>query len=137
MAASSTGSTSNFWAGWTAFGAIMIIISGAINGIQGLVAVFADSVYLTSGKGAALILDTTQWGWVHLLFGLLLIGVGLGLIRGAMWARVLGVIVLTVNMITQMMMLPAYPFWSIIVIGFDAIVLWAITVHGREVLNEI
>ena len=137
MAASQTGSTSNFWAGWTAFGAIMIIISGAINGIQGLVAVLADSVYLTSGKGSALILDTTQWGWVHLILGLVLIGVGLGLIRGVMWARVLAVIVLMVNMITQMMMMPAYPFWSLIVIGFDAIVLWAITVHGREVLNEI
>jgi hypothetical protein len=136
MSASHTASTSNFWAGWTAFGAIMIIISGAVNGIQGLVAVFQDSVYVAGPKGGALIFDVTQWGWIHLVLGLILIGVGLGLIRGATWARVLGVIVVMINMITQMMLLPEYPFWSVIVIGFDAVVLWAITVHGSETLDS-
>jgi hypothetical protein len=70
------------------------------------------------------------------VLGLILIGVGLGLIRGATWARVLGVIVVMINMITQMMLLPEYPFWSVIVIGFDAVVLWAITVHGSETLDS-
>ena len=129
-------SRGNFWAGWTAFGAIMIIISGAVNGIQGLAAVFLDDVFLSGPQGGALILDVTQWGWVHIVLGLALIGVGLGLVRGQMWSRILAVIVLTINMVTQMMLLPAYPFWSIIVIAFDVIVLWAITVHGSETLDD-
>lgn len=137
MTASQTGQTNNFWAGWTAFGAIMIIISGAVNGIQGLAAVFLDGVYLTGPKGGALIFDVTQWGWIHFVLGLILIFVGLGLVRGAIWARVLGVIVVMVNMITQMMLLPAYPFWGVIVIGLDAVVLWAITVHGGETLDDV
>ena len=70
------------------------------------------------------------------MLGLALIGVGLGLVRGQMWSRILAVIVLTINMVTQMMLLPAYPFWSIIVIAFDVIVLWAITVHGSETLDD-
>jgi hypothetical protein len=136
MASTQASRTGNFWAGWTAFGAIMIIISGAVNGIQGFAAVFLDDVFLAGPKGGALILDVTQWGWVHVVLGLLLIGVGLGLVRGQLWARILGVIVLMVNMVTQMMLLPAYPFWSLIVIGFDVVVLWAIIVHGSETLDD-
>jgi len=135
MAASQTTPTSNFWAGMMAFGAIMIVVLGVINVIHGLAALFLDNVFVTGSKGA-LVLDVTQWGWVHIVLGLLLVLIGVWLVRGVLWARVLGVVVVMVNMVTQMMMLPAYPFWSVVVIAFDAVVLWAITVHGSETLDD-
>ena len=137
MTTSQTQPRTNFWAGWTAFGAILIIVAGVCNAIQGLAAVFADNLFIPGGKGGALVLDVTQWGWVHVILGLVLIGVGLGLVQGATWARILGVVVLMVNMITQMAMLPSYPFWSLIVITLDGVVLWAICVHGSETLEEV
>jgi hypothetical protein len=134
---SQTTPRTNFWAGWTAFGAILIIIAGVFNAIQGLAAVFADNIFVKGSKGGALVLDVTQWGWVHVILGLVLVVVGLGLVQGRLWARILGVAVIMVNMITQMAMLPSYPFWSIIIITLDAVVLWAICVHGSETLEEV
>ena len=54
------------------------------------------------------------------------------MIRGASWAIAVAVVVTSVNMLTQMMQLPSYPFWSLLIITVDILVLWALVVHGSE-----
>ena len=49
-----------------------------------------------------------------------------------MWARVIATIVAMVSAVTSLGFLPAYPVWSAIMIAFDVLVIWAITVHGGE-----
>ena len=37
-----------------------------------------------------------------------------------------------VNMISQLLFMPAYPFWALLIIVLDVVVLWALVVHGEE-----
>lgn len=119
------------WVGWIVFAAIMMFILGAFNIIDGLAALFKDEVFVNTGKGL-LIFDLTAWGWIHLLLGVVLCLVGAALINGALWGRIVAVVLVTFNAIEQLVFLSAYPFWSVLIITLDVLVIWALVVHGAE-----
>ena len=119
------------WVGWIAFAGMMMLMVGVFNIISGMAAVFNDEIFVTAGN-LTVLLDVTTWGWVHIVLGLALVGTGLALASGQTWARVVGVVLVMVNMASQLVALPAYPWWAMIVIAVDVIVLWAIIVHGDE-----
>jgi hypothetical protein len=52
------------------------------------------------------------------------------------WARIVGVIVATISAIANFAFIPYYPFWSLTIIAIDVFVIWALTVHGRDVVAE-
>ena len=64
--------------------------------------------------------------------GALLILVGAFLFSGATWARVIAVILVIVNAVGQLALLPVQPWWSLIVLTLDILVIYALTVHGKE-----
>jgi hypothetical protein len=119
------------WVGWIAFAGMMMLMVGVFNVISGMAAVFNDEIFVTAGN-LTVLLDVTTWGWVHIVLGLALVGTGLALVSGQTWARVVGVVLVMVNMASQLVALPAYPWWATIVIAVDVVVLWAIIVHGDE-----
>jgi hypothetical protein len=57
---------------------------------------------------------------------------GIGLFSGNFLARTIAVIVAGLNMLVNFFFIPVYPFWAIIVITIDILVIWAVTAHGRE-----
>jgi uncharacterized membrane protein len=120
------------WAGWVVFAAIMMILLGAFQAIEGLVAIFDKGYYLVGPEGLVVNVDYTAWGWVHLILGVAAVAAGFGLIAGNMAARVVGVVVAVLSAILNLAFLAAYPVWSTIVITLDVIVIYAIVVHGRE-----
>ncbi|MGZ4590904.1 MAG: DUF7144 family membrane protein [Actinomycetes bacterium] len=120
------------WVGWIIFAGTMMVLVGTFHIIQGLVAVFNDKYYLVAKSGLVVHVDYTAWGWVHMIGGVILIGAGLGLFTGRMWARVVGVIVAGASMLLNFAFIASYPFWSAIVIALDVFVILALTVHGRE-----
>jgi hypothetical protein len=130
----STRSTSgpSGWVGWITFAGTMMMIIGALHVVQGLVAVFNDEYYLVGKNGLTVHLDYTAWGWTHIIAGLVVIGAGLGVFAGRMWARVVGIILATVSILLNFAFIASYPFWSVIVIAMDVFVIMALTVHGRE-----
>jgi hypothetical protein len=119
------------WVGWVMFAAVFIIVVGGVNAIQGLSAIFRDKTYWVGLNGNAVVFDVTAWGWIHLIFGILLVLVGLALTQGSTLARVLAIILVALNVVAQFTWAPIYPFWSIIAIFIDAVILFAL-VHGRE-----
>src|SRR3954453_18174233 len=118
------------WVGWIAFAAVMMLMVGAFNIIDGLAALLKDEVYVNNGKHL-LVFDLTSWGWITLLFGIFLVLVAFALFSGAFWARVVAVILVTFNAVGQLAFLSAYPIWATIIIALDVIVLWALVVHGN------
>lgn len=121
------------WVGWVWFAAVLMMASGVLNFLTGLVAVVGDdNAYVDTGV-ALLVFDVEGWGWAHLIFGIIIFLIGLCLIFGQTWARLLAIVLVALNLVTQFVLLPAYPVWSIIVIAIDVIVLWALIVHGDEV----
>lgn len=119
------------WVGWVVFAGLMMIINGFMNVISGIAAIAKDEVYV-AGRHAAVLLDTTAFGWIHLLLGIVVATAGFFVIRGATWAIAVAVVAVSVNMLTQMMQLPSYPFWALMIITIDVLVLWALIVHGSE-----
>src|SRR3954462_11790366 len=81
------------WAGWVVFGGVMLIMVGAFQAIEGLVALFDDGFYLVRPGGLVVDVNYNTWGWIHLLVGVVAVLAGLGLLSGNMVARIVGVAV--------------------------------------------
>jgi hypothetical protein len=118
--------------GLTVFAGVIMIMVGVFQAIQGLVALFNDTFYV-AGQKWVFSFDVTTWGWIHLLAGALLVVAGFFLFQGAVWARVIGVGVAIISAVLNFMWLPYYPVWSMLIIALDVFVIWALTVHGRDV----
>ena len=122
------------WAdGLTVMAAIFLILVGIWQAITGLAAVVRDDVYLAT-PNYIYSFDLTAWGWVHLLLGVLQIVAGVGVFKGQMWARVVGIVVACVSMIANFLFLPHYPLWSLLIIALDGAIIWALATYRRDPL---
>ena len=121
------------WAGFVVFAGVMMLMIGAFQAIAGLVALFEDDYYLVRPSGLVVNVDYTGWGWLHLILGVLIAAAGLGALSGQMWARVTGVVLAGLSALANMVFIAAYPVWSLVIITLDVLVIYALTVHGREV----
>ena len=120
------------WTGFVVFASFMMILVGVFQAIQGLVALFDDGFYLVSAGGLVVDVNYNVWGTVHLLLGVLLLLCGAGVLTGNLAARTVGVILAGLSAVANMLFIEAYPFWSILIITVDVLMIYALTVHGRE-----
>ena len=58
-------------AGWIGFAGILLLMVGAIDFFQGLIALFDDDYYVVTASGF-LVVNLTGWGWIMLIWGVLL-----------------------------------------------------------------
>jgi hypothetical protein len=125
--------TSGAWVGWVVFAAVIVIVMGVFEAIEGLVAIFKDQYYLVPSTGLVVSVDYTVWGWVHLLLGIAAVAAGIALLQGRTWGRILVIGLAGLSALVNLGFLSAYPVWSTIVIAFDVIVIFALTVHWKDV----
>jgi hypothetical protein len=118
--------------GFTYFAAVMLILGGGLDLLQGLAAVIRSNYFVVTPH-YAYTLNASGWGWIHMILGVIMLLAGAALLNGSMWARTVGVIFALLVAITNFMWLPYQPVWSIIVIALCILVVWALTVHGRDV----
>lgn len=118
--------------GLIAFAGILMVMIGIFHVIQGLVALVNDDFYVV-GEEYVFEFDLTTWGWIHLIAGVIVAFAGAGLFRGAVWARTVAVVLACVSIVANFLWLPYYPFWSITVIALGIFVIWAVTLHGRDI----
>lgn len=121
------------WAAWVLFAGVLLIMMGAFQLTQGLVALFEDGFYAVGSNGLVVDLDYTTWGWIHIGIGLVGILVGIGLMAGNLAARMAGVAIAFLSVLVNVAFTSAYPLWAVIAIAMDVLVIYAIIVHGREV----
>lgn len=41
-------------------------------------------------------------------------------------------IIASISLVWNLFFIPVYPLWAVTVITIDALVIWALTAHGRE-----
>ena len=58
---------------------------------------------------------------------------GFGIFTGNVLARTVGVFIAAASAVAAFVWLPYQPVWSSIIIAIDVIVIWALTVHGRDI----
>ena len=120
------------WVGWIFFAAIVMILVGAFQVIEGLVGIFNSDYYHVLPSGLVVHVSYTVWGWTQLLLGVLTIAAAIGIMKGNTFARILAIVLAGISAITHLAFVEAYPIWSIIVIAIDVLVIFALAVHGRE-----
>jgi hypothetical protein len=108
------------------FAAVIMIMVGCFQAIVGLAALFEDEFFVVT-PNYVFDVDTTTWGWIHLLLGLLVAFAGYALFAAKTWARVVGVTLAVLSAIASFFFLPYYPFWSILILALDVWVIWALT----------
>ena len=124
------------WTGWVVFASFMMIMLGSFQAIEGLVAIFKDDFYHVRQSGLVISVDYSAWGWVHLLLGALIVLAGVGILAGNVLARTVGVILAGISALLNLVFIEAYPIWSVIIITVDVLVIYALTVHGRELRDS-
>ena len=125
-------STRGMAADFTAtFAGVLLVITGGFDVLQGLSAIANDDLY-AAGSEYLYKLDMTVWGTVHLIIGIISIVVGVGIATRASWAPVCGMIIAGLAMLTNFAFLPFYPFWAIVIIAFNGLVIWALSVQLRN-----
>ena len=118
------------WSGWIMFASTMMFILGCFHAIAGFVGIFDEDYYLVGENNLVVSVDYTTWGWTHLILGILVASAGGALLRGAMWARVVAIVLAVLSSIANLVFMAAYPLWSLIMITLNVVVIYAVTAHG-------
>ena len=114
---------------------IVAAMVGVFHAVQGLIAIFNDEYFLVTSGGLVVSADYTVWGWVHLLLGLVAIAAAVGLVQGSSWGRFTAIGLAALSAVVNLGFLAAYPLWSTLIIAFDVIVIYALTVHWDSVAD--
>jgi hypothetical protein len=121
---------SSTWSGWIGFTGCLVLVIGVANFIEGLIAVIRGQYYvLTSSQ--VIVFDVKTWGWLTLLWGIILVLAGLALFAGAEWARWVTIILASINLLEQLAFLgnSGYPLWTLTVLALNIMVLYALIVR--------
>ncbi|MCX2965740.1 DUF7144 family membrane protein [Gordonia aquimaris] len=105
--------------------AILLLVGGILELLQGISAVAEDELFVV-GPQYIYELDLTAWGWIHIVVAILAIAIAIGLFTGAAWARVGAICIASLSIIINFLWLPYYPWWSILVIAIDLVIIWAV-----------
>ena len=121
--------------GFTYFAATMMMLSGAFEILQGLSAIIREHLYVVNSDYIFKI-NVKGWGWIHLVLGVIVLLAGIALLGGALWARIVGIIMAALIAIANFLWLPYYPVWAIVLIALNVVVIWALAAHGRDIAAD-
>lgn len=114
-----------------------MFVIGVLDVIQGLAAVMKDDVFLVTESGLLVTTNYNYWGAALIIWGGLMVIVALGLFSGNEAARWFAIGAVVVNMIGHFAWFPAYPLWSLVVLGLLAAVLYALTAGWKDIKPEL
>jgi hypothetical protein len=118
------------WAvGGITFAATMMVVIGLFQSIAGLAAIVDDDFFVIT-QNYTFDLDTSAWGWIHLILGIVILLAGFALFAGRPWAGIVAVTLAVLSAVANFFFIPYYPFWSLLVIALDVWVIWALTRPG-------
>jgi len=116
--------------GLVLFASILLLVIGCFNLIYGIAAIAQSHVF--TAHAHYVFGDLRSWGWITLIFGCLQLLAAAGILAGSQAARWFAVAVIALNTIEQMFSIPAYPFWSLLIIAMDVIALYGLCAYGSR-----
>jgi hypothetical protein len=124
------------WAvGYALTAAVLMMVAGTFHVIAGLVGLFEDEFYVI-GEKWVFTFDVTAWAWIHIVIGIVLFGSGVLVTSGNLFGRVVGIAIAGLSAVANFMWLPYYPVWSAVIIALDVAIIWALSLHGRDVTTS-
>ena len=116
--------------GLVLFASVLLVILGCFNLIYGIAAIANSHVFTANAH--YVFGDLRTWGWITLILGAVLLLAAAGVLAGNQLARWFAVAVLGLNAIDQMFFIPAYPFWSLMIIAVDVVALYGLCAYGSR-----
>lgn len=107
------------------FAAVLLVVLAGLEILQGIAQIANDEIFAVTPK-YVFRFDVTAWGWIHLILGIAALVVAFGILRQASWALVGGVVIAVLSVFSNFASIPYYPFWSLTVIAFNILVIWAL-----------
>jgi hypothetical protein len=127
------------WSGWIAFAGLIMIVIGSLDFFAGLAAAINDRYVAVTRDQMVLFHSVSTWGWITMIWGIIIVLAGFGLLAGSAWARwfaiVVGVITFFVNL--GWVGNSGYPLWSLTVLVLNGVVLYALMVHWNEATGRM
>jgi hypothetical protein len=123
-----------FWTGWIGFAGVLMVVIGILNFFQGLIAIIRDNYYVLTPQ-QIIVFDLTAWGWIMLIWGIVVALAGAALVAGRSWARWFTIVVASLNFIVQLAFVGSsqYTLWALTVLALDVLVLYALIVRWEDV----
>ena len=115
--------------GGVTFASTIMILVGIFQAFAGLAAIIDDGFYVIT-QNYAFDLDTTAYGWIHLILGIVIVCAGFALWARKVWAATVAIFLAMLSAIANFFFIPYYPFWSILMIALAVWVIWALTRPG-------
>jgi hypothetical protein len=113
--------------GWITFAGVMTIVTGALNALDGFIAIYRTSYF----RNLFVYGNLRFWSVVLLVFGAVQILAGFAIMAGRGWGRWFGIITVTVNAFLQLSLISAYPFSASIIIAYDIAIFYALAARWR------
>lgn len=120
--------------GWIMFSGVLLVTLGALNVIEGIAAVGNAHFFVANPHYIAG--DLNAWGWTVLCLGAIQLLAGLGVFSNNQFARWTGVLVLGLNAIAQLLMMPAYPLWSLSIFAVDILAMYGLIAYGQRIAES-
>lgn len=120
--------------GWVVLAGVATAIASVANLLYAITLLLKDE-WIVITPEALIRFDLTTVGVILLVFALLQMFVAMGIFNGDLWARVLGIIGASLNLLAQMSFMSVYPSWSWLIIVIDGLIIYGLTVHGDEVAS--
>jgi hypothetical protein len=112
------------------FAFVLLLVLSFFNLIDGIAAVANSHVFIANAH--YVFGDLRTWGWITLIIGVLQLLAAGGILTGNQLARWFAVALVGLNAIGQMFFIPAYPFWSLMIIAVDVVALWGLCLYGSR-----
>jgi hypothetical protein len=116
--------------GWLVFTAVLLAIVGLMNAIEGVAALNNASLFVHNAR--YLVGDLNSWGWIVLCLGLIQLIIAGSVLLQNRFTRWFGLVVLSLNALAQLLMMPAYPLWSVTFLALDVIAIYGLAVYGNR-----
>jgi hypothetical protein len=125
------------WSGWIALAGVLMVIIGSLDFFEGLIAVIRGEYYVLA-PNQIIVFDVTTWGWITLIWGVLVTVAGFGLLSGASWARWLAIVACGLNFFVQLGFVGSsqYPLWAFTTLALTVLVLYALIVRWDEAVDQ-
>ena len=117
--------------GVTILAGALMVLAGLWALLTGIAAVVKGSFFVATPNYLYNI-DTTSWGGIHIGLGVLLLAVGFCLFAQMTWARIVGIGLVTISAVMNFLFIPRYPFWSIVMVALDVIIIWALATSTKR-----
>jgi hypothetical protein len=123
--------------GWIVFASIMLMVIGTLDFFEGLIAVIRKEYFVVTSN-QVIVFNMTTWGWITLIWGVVIFLAGLALWGGAGWGRWFAIVLASLNIVAALGWLgaTAYPLWTLVIVALNVIVLYALAARWEGYREE-